>query len=607
VTESSEDPWVLVRRAVQQMSANNDVMRTDRLKQVMLDLDHGFDEKKVGYSKFSLFVREAANKGLIRLRRGENGQQELLPITGEGEEGGEEQEAASQEAPATTSAPSSRGSRRGDGRRSREPRREPRSPRPEPIEAAAAEAAPAAETAAQAAPESKPVETPPAPEPSPAVTVGDGVGGLAQAYALVQEAVRNLTSSSGSRAVRDGDVKREMLRLAPGFDEETLGFSKFTRFLRQAHDAEVVDLNRASGGNYEVSLPSNGKRLPPPSLAAPDARVTPAAKAPPAPAQPEAKEPEKPASAPAAEAPVAKPAATPQAMPVATPPAAPATPPPAGALRGRRGGRRGMAEGIPPILPGQVIAPVQSGVAPAAPAAAESVAEAAPADQAGGEQEERATKGRSRRGRRGGRGRGRGEAAAEQNVVETAVTADEAIPAPVEAAPAPAAEGTAVVESAVHTEPKRRTRQPRKAKETKPAAEEKAPKQPRQPRQSRQAKPQPAPEPAGFNPDSLGLPRGAAEVEAHLTAYKGVGKKTIEQLVATFGAGELFRALEETPDRVREVLGDRRAKTVLDAWNADRDARTPAPAAEEAPAKPKSRTRRGGRGRSGKKQSTPAE
>jgi hypothetical protein len=266
-----------------------------------------------------------------------------------------------------------------------------------------------------------------------------------------------------------------------------------------------------------------------------------------------------------------------------------------------------MAEGIPPILPGQVIAPVQSGVAPAAPAAAEPVAEAAPAEQTGGESEERATKGRSRRGRRGGRGRGRGEATAESSVVETAVTADEAIPAPVEPAPTETAEGTAVVEAAVHTEPKRKSRQPRQAKEPKAAEEQKAPKQPRQPRQPRQPKAEPAPEPAGFNPDSLGLPRGAAEVEAHLTAYKGVGKKTIEQLVATFGAGELFRALEETPDRVREVLGDRRAKTVLDAWGADRDARTPAPVAEEAPAKPKSRTRRGGRGRSTKKSSTPAE
>src|SRR5687768_14212934 len=76
VEESKEDPWVLVKRAVQQMVKNGDVMRTDRLKQVMLDLDPGFDEKKVGYSKFSRFVQEAGTKGFIHLRKGENGQYE---------------------------------------------------------------------------------------------------------------------------------------------------------------------------------------------------------------------------------------------------------------------------------------------------------------------------------------------------------------------------------------------------------------------------------------------------------------------------------------------------------------------------------------------------
>ena len=76
---STEDPWVLVKRAVQQMVKNGDVMRTDRLKQVMLDLDPSFDEKKIGYSKFSRFVSEAASKGLLRLRRMENGQHEIIP------------------------------------------------------------------------------------------------------------------------------------------------------------------------------------------------------------------------------------------------------------------------------------------------------------------------------------------------------------------------------------------------------------------------------------------------------------------------------------------------------------------------------------------------
>jgi len=78
VEESQEDPWVLVKRAAQQMVASGDVMRTDRLKQVMLSIDPAFDEKKIGYSKFSRFVQEASTKGLVRLRKAENGQYEII-------------------------------------------------------------------------------------------------------------------------------------------------------------------------------------------------------------------------------------------------------------------------------------------------------------------------------------------------------------------------------------------------------------------------------------------------------------------------------------------------------------------------------------------------
>ncbi|HYJ81085.1 MAG TPA: NYN domain-containing protein, partial [Longimicrobiaceae bacterium] len=69
-----EDPWLLVAKAAEKMAAAGDSMRTDRLKQVMIDLDPGFDEKDEGYSKFSKFVQVAADKGLIRLHKVENGQ-----------------------------------------------------------------------------------------------------------------------------------------------------------------------------------------------------------------------------------------------------------------------------------------------------------------------------------------------------------------------------------------------------------------------------------------------------------------------------------------------------------------------------------------------------
>src|SRR5512146_2921897 len=71
------DPWELVSEAVQRMKRNGDVMRADRLKQVMQQIDSSFDEKNVGKAKFSLFVSEAAKRGLLSLNKLENGQLEV--------------------------------------------------------------------------------------------------------------------------------------------------------------------------------------------------------------------------------------------------------------------------------------------------------------------------------------------------------------------------------------------------------------------------------------------------------------------------------------------------------------------------------------------------
>ena len=71
------DPWELVVEAVKQMTGHNDVMRSDRLKQVMQEIDPNFDEKDAGYSRFSKFVVEAAHRGLIALTRMDNGQYEI--------------------------------------------------------------------------------------------------------------------------------------------------------------------------------------------------------------------------------------------------------------------------------------------------------------------------------------------------------------------------------------------------------------------------------------------------------------------------------------------------------------------------------------------------
>jgi len=73
------DPWELVTEAITRMKRNGDVMRADRLKQVMQQIDSSFDEKNLGMSKFSRFVTEAAQRGLLSLTKLENGQFEVGP------------------------------------------------------------------------------------------------------------------------------------------------------------------------------------------------------------------------------------------------------------------------------------------------------------------------------------------------------------------------------------------------------------------------------------------------------------------------------------------------------------------------------------------------
>lgn len=73
----SSDPWTLVTKALETMVGRGDVMRSDRLKQVMRELDGNFDEGSFGFSKFSKFLAEASAKGLVQLHRLENGQYEV--------------------------------------------------------------------------------------------------------------------------------------------------------------------------------------------------------------------------------------------------------------------------------------------------------------------------------------------------------------------------------------------------------------------------------------------------------------------------------------------------------------------------------------------------
>src|SRR5215831_6983400 len=126
------DPWELVTEAVQRMKRGNDVMRSDRLKQVMQEIDATFDEKNLGISKFSRFCQEAAQKGLLSVTKLENGQLEVdlpsgPPVAAPAAARAERVVAESLEAVSTPSE--ERGSKRGRRGRGRGREREGREPR----------------------------------------------------------------------------------------------------------------------------------------------------------------------------------------------------------------------------------------------------------------------------------------------------------------------------------------------------------------------------------------------------------------------------------------------------------------------------------------------
>jgi uncharacterized protein (TIGR00288 family) len=106
------DPWNLCSEAVRRMKQNGDVMRADRLKQVMQQIDPSFDEGNVGMAKFSKFVAEAAQRGLLSLKKLDNGQIEIdLPH--------QDLAPAPRAVAATEPAKAERGRRGGRGRRGR--------------------------------------------------------------------------------------------------------------------------------------------------------------------------------------------------------------------------------------------------------------------------------------------------------------------------------------------------------------------------------------------------------------------------------------------------------------------------------------------------------
>ena len=213
------DPWELVVDAVLEMKKRSDVMRSDRLKQVMQEIDPSFDEKNVGMSRFSKFVEEARRKGLIVATKLDNGQYEidlgaaapggdraLPPIPG-GVEDRQSRERAERTAEDDRGEGRSRRGRRGGRGRG--------------------------EGAASA----PPVE---------------GALSLAEGFDLLKRILGELGANNGKQ---EGEDKvRELMTAAYGKPDEILTHRpRFGRFLRQAQDAKLIDVTKTPAG-YEVSL-----------------------------------------------------------------------------------------------------------------------------------------------------------------------------------------------------------------------------------------------------------------------------------------------------------------------------------------------------------------
>jgi uncharacterized protein (TIGR00288 family) len=247
-----KDPWELVTEAISQMKRNGDVMRADRLKQVMQQIDSSFDEKNLGMSKFSRFVTEAAHRGLLTLTKLENGQFEIAP-PGAGAARGlpAGQEGTPSSAPRLAGAAEGetverprRGRRGGRGRD-----RDVRGQR----SAAAAPPALAAET-----------EIPQLSVPAAAASVvrggsseggaaADGIGssGLRLRREEAFDLVRRAVGADGNPPIRASQVRASARELL-GRDSESLSERNFTRILQDAHDADIIDLRRR-GSDYEVA------------------------------------------------------------------------------------------------------------------------------------------------------------------------------------------------------------------------------------------------------------------------------------------------------------------------------------------------------------------
>ncbi|MDZ4258853.1 MAG: NYN domain-containing protein [Gemmatimonadales bacterium] len=268
---TQRDPWELVVEAVAQMTKNGDVMRADRLKQVMQQIDQNFDEANAGFNRFSKFVAEAGARGLITVIKQENGQFDVAPACG----GMSAATTAKPGAEAAAAAPRAEGSGRGRGRgRGRGGAREERVAAPS-VEAKAAPVTAAVTSLVEAAPESAKDDkddkerdrkrrrrggrgrsrggddAAPSTETSarsvPEAPVGPAGMTLAEAFYLLSRALGELATPVAHEALR------ARMAALHGSEDPLLEPARFPRLLRQANDAEIADVRLLGEDDYEVS------------------------------------------------------------------------------------------------------------------------------------------------------------------------------------------------------------------------------------------------------------------------------------------------------------------------------------------------------------------
>ena len=237
------DPWELAGEAVAQMARNGDVMRSDRLKQVMQQIDSNFDERTAGFNRFSKFVVEAGQRGVVVVTKLDNGQYEVAPPAG-GIAAGAPAAAGTASRPSREiEGPRREGeaARDENGRRGRSRRGRGRGPERAPAGRERAEEAPREGAAAGREPSGRrePV--------APRGRTTDGTLSLARAFQLMTQALSELRAPSSHEALR--------LRMVAlhGREDPLLEPARFTRLLRQANDAEIADVRKVGEDEYEVS------------------------------------------------------------------------------------------------------------------------------------------------------------------------------------------------------------------------------------------------------------------------------------------------------------------------------------------------------------------